>query len=81
MFKKIVFVSFALFVASSLCAQEKNNTDTSSSLMENNGVVDAYQLKNLMKFKFESDGSVTPYFLSYSNLKYLIAMTDQLLIC
>jgi hypothetical protein len=28
--------------------------------------VDNYGLKNYMKFKFESDGSVTPYFLSYS---------------
>jgi hypothetical protein len=55
---------------SGLCAQELiNNNDNSSLFMENNIETDTFQLKNLMKFKFESDGSVTPYFLSYSNNK------------
>jgi hypothetical protein len=56
---------------SGLCAQEKLlNGRTLSEFMElnnNSDVPDKYGLKNFMKFKFESDGSVTPYFLSYSN--------------
>ena len=49
-----------------LCAQEKVNFDAGkkSEYVEGN---DINNLKNLMKFKFESDGSVTPYFVSFIN--------------
>jgi len=54
---------------SGLCSQDliKNSIGQGSSNLETNITVDKYQLKNYMKFKFESDGSVTPYFISLSN--------------
>lgn len=55
--------------ASGLCAQEdiKISIIKDSQFMETPETKDNYSLKNNLKFKFESDGSVTPYFLSYSN--------------
>lgn len=54
---------------SGLCSQDmiKNSVGQASSNLETNIIVDKYELKNYMKFKFESDGSVTPYFISLTN--------------
>jgi hypothetical protein len=47
-------------------AQEDVNTSYKNVSKMTGNQVDNYGIKNYMKFKFESDGSVTPYFLSYS---------------
>ena len=51
------------------CSQETPKTENrqSSAYMETMGTEDKYELKNFMKFKFESDGAVTPYFISFSD--------------
>jgi hypothetical protein len=65
-----------------LCAQEKLiNGRTASNYMEPDNISirpDNYELKNFMKFKFESDGSVTPYFLSFTkNIEKIYFITNK----
>jgi hypothetical protein len=63
-----------------LCSQEnlKLSGRNSSEYMETMGTEDKYGLKNFMKFKFESDNSVTPYFLSYSdNIEKIYFITNR----
>jgi hypothetical protein len=56
------------------CAQEnpKMNKNHQSKFTD-----DQYGIKNYMKFKFESDGSVTPYFLSMDNNEQIHFITNK----
>jgi hypothetical protein len=51
---------------SGLCAQEIYSAGSVTKNYDMNNP-DNYQIKNLIKFKLESDNSITPYFISLSN--------------
>jgi len=60
-----------------LCAQEVNlhNNNKSKFVVGD----DINNLKNLMKFKIESDGSVTPYFISFvNNIERIYFITNKI---
>jgi hypothetical protein len=48
-------------------AQENPENNRNKMSAFTNKQDDKFGLKNFMKFRFESDGGITPYFLSYSN--------------
>ncbi len=58
------------------CGQENpnNNINKQSKISKD----DQYSLKNYMKFKFESDGSVTPYFIyMYNDIERIYFITNK----
>ena len=54
-----------------MCANEKVNNNTRSSES------DGYGLKNLIKFKIESDNSITPYFISMNPEERVYYITNK----
>jgi hypothetical protein len=62
--------------ANGMCAQEKR-IDNSLSQKVEYGKIDNYGLKNLIKFKIESDDSVTPYFVSMNPDERIYFITNK----
>ena len=64
-----------------LCAQEVTSERGSSQKLGTNPdgsqKIDTYNLKNLMKFKIETDGSITPYFISLDPIEKIYFLTNK----